>query len=457
MQQMMKTVRASAAALAAALLVSNAARAATPVLDLSAFATSGQTLNTIATDINNAGQIALTESFGTLSGTAPVQQSSVYRVNTATNSATRITLDGGSPTYLSTAGFTTYGTDRFFTFTVGGATVKSSLNATGTITGYAGQFFPGYASRPFTASGGTASTFSVAGVTSASGNAFTGFAVAQNVNDLGTVVGGAATGTDDNRSRPFVAVSGPAGTRVVYNLGTKNANPNAFGGGAATAINTAGRVVGNTALTIGNDDFTGNQAFYEDPNLDGSYTSNTQTTGTMVVIGTLAPRTTSLSGVPFTPGNSAAYGVNEAGVVVGTANTDDGNNTGSGTAHAFSFTTAGGIRDLGVLAGATGESIAYDINNLGVAVGEQAGVDGATHAVQFVNGTVVDLNTLIDPSSGWVLNTALAINDLNQIVGRGTLNGVTTAFALGVAVPEPTSLAAIASVGAVMLRRRRRA
>ena len=34
---------------------------------------------------------------------------------------------------------------------------------------------------------------------------------------------------------------------------------------------------------------------------------------------------------------------------------------------------------------------------------------------------MVDLNSLIDPSSGWVLSEANGINDLGQIVGGGSL------------------------------------
>src|SRR5690606_15993157 len=41
-----------------------------------------------------------------------------------------------------------------------------------------------------------------------------------------------------------------------------------------------------------------------------------------------------------------------------------------------------------------------------------------------------DLNLAIDPGSGWILQTAAAINDDGLIVGTGTLNGVSRAFLL---------------------------
>jgi uncharacterized membrane protein len=46
-------------------------------------------------------------------------------------------------------------------------------------------------------------------------------------------------------------------------------------------------------------------------------------------------------------------------------------------------------------------------------------------AFLYDGGKMVDLNTLIDPSSGWVLQRAAAINDAGQIVGSGFFNGET--------------------------------
>jgi probable HAF family extracellular repeat protein len=45
-----------------------------------------------------------------------------------------------------------------------------------------------------------------------------------------------------------------------------------------------------------------------------------------------------------------------------------------------------------------------------------------------------DLNTLINPSFGWVLQQAFAINDDGQVTGFGTIDGQTHAFLL---TPEP--------------------
>ena len=56
---------------------------------------------------------------------------------------------------------------------------------------------------------------------------------------------------------------------------------------------------------------------------------------------------------------------------------------------------------------------------------------------------MVDLNTLIDPLSGWELSAATAINDAGQITGYGVIGGQNHAFLL-TPVPEPTTLALLA-------------
>jgi len=49
------------------------------------------------------------------------------------------------------------------------------------------------------------------------------------------------------------------------------------------------------------------------------------------------------------------------------------------------------------------------------------------HAFLYTDGTGIrDLNNLIDPSLGWELLRANAINDQGQIVGLGALSGIGT-------------------------------
>jgi len=44
-------------------------------------------------------------------------------------------------------------------------------------------------------------------------------------------------------------------------------------------------------------------------------------------------------------------------------------------------------------------------------------------AIAWIGGVLQDLNALIDPASGWVLETANGVNKRGQIVGRGVRNG----------------------------------
>lgn len=82
----------------------------------------------------------------------------------------------------------------------------------------------------------------------------------------------------------------------------------------------------------------------------------------------------------------------------------------------------GKMTDLGTLPG-DNYSTAEAINASGIIVG-QAGLyanPAGNHAVMWQNGQIYDLNNLISPTSGWFLQTADAINDNGEIVGRGYL------------------------------------
>jgi len=63
-------------------------------------------------------------------------------------------------------------------------------------------------------------------------------------------------------------------------------------------------------------------------------------------------------------------------------------------------------------------SHARDLNDAGDVVGTSG-----SHAFLYAGGQMADLNSLIDPSSGWELVDATAINASGQIVGVGRLDG----------------------------------
>jgi probable HAF family extracellular repeat protein len=84
-------------------------------------------------------------------------------------------------------------------------------------------------------------------------------------------------------------------------------------------------------------------------------------------------------------------------------------------------------------------SVANDINNAGLIVGNSQRTSGsAAVATLWQGGVPIDLNTLLPAGSGWSLLSAEGINNADDIVGFGTIGGVQHGFLL-TAVPEPTS------------------
>jgi len=102
---------------------------------------------------------------------------------------------------------------------------------------------------------------------------------------------------------------------------------------------------------------------------------------------------------------SRAYGINEAGQVVGYAETADGEQ------HAFLWDRNIGMIDLGTLGG--NKSSAFGINNFGQVVGSAKTTGGELHAFLWEKGRITDLGVL----EGGNCTEAKAINDAGQVVG----------------------------------------
>ena len=90
------------------------------------------------------------------------------------------------------------------------------------------------------------------------------------------------------------------------------------------------------------------------------------------------------------------------------------------------------LTDLGTLGGSSSEARAVDY--FGDVVGSAQNAAGLPRAFVWRDGHMIDLNTVLAPGSGWVLESAAAIADTQQIVGYGTLKGKRRAFLLTPAV-----------------------
>ena len=243
--------------------------------------------------------------------------------------------------------------------------------------------------------------------------------------DLGTLGGSYSTATGINSSGAVAGVSSMKGDSSTHAF--------LYSGGSLTDLGTLG---GDSSSSAGIND--AGQVTGQSVTKEGQTHAFLATAGKMVDLGTLGGTA------------SFGYGINNQGTVVGQSYT-----TSDAAAHAF-ISANGMMTDLGSLTGFKG-SVARSINSDGVIVGNAYGkVDPSTkafvqHAFSYQNGVMKDLNDALPAGSGWVLTEASSINDLGQIAGFGTLNGVRSAYLLNAtalnAVPEPSTLVAFALVG----------
>lgn len=313
----------------------------------------------------------------------------------------------------------------------------------------------------------------------------TGYAV----NSSGTVAGAMENAWGINQA----FVSAPTGPQALnsngnesYGYGINNAgtvagttyiNGQAYGtiwsgsattllgaGSYAMAINNLGEVVGGNGSAFS--DVNGAVQDLEiGSGIDWSAAYGVNDAGTVVGDGQLSNGT--FRGIVWSPAgsmtllgtfggtSSQATAVANSGEVVGFAS------LATGYQNAFAW-SGGALVDLGTLGLS---SYAYGVNNSGEVVGYSYLSDGAQHAFLYDDGTLFDLNSLIPANSGLELLAAYGINDAGQITGVGLYDGQLTAFLLTdpppapsdpSPVPEPNAVAWVAAlgvIGAVMRQR----
>jgi hypothetical protein len=337
----------------------------------------------------------------------------------------------------------------------GNSTVEAfGINGAGTIVGtaqkYVGTSFRGDRAVRWEAGSTVAVELGALG-TSTSGSTS---ASARKINDAGVAIGSAQKYDGTGVQRGTRGVRWDAGSTVAIELGNIGLSANGTTSAVPTDINASGTIVGQSAKYDALDNWYGDRAV----RWDAGGTAATE----LANLGTDASSFT----------QAGANAVNDVGTLVGWAVKYVG---GVGKGPRAVRWDAGGTAatELGTLgtnsAGST-NARALDINAAGGIVGfaiapTPSGGFGDDHAVYWgLDGVALDLNTLIDPASGWVLNHAESITDTGLICGYGTFDpdGVggqaqyTRLFLLQ--LPEPTAAALIGPALAALLggRRRRR-
>jgi uncharacterized membrane protein len=92
--------------------------------------------------------------------------------------------------------------------------------------------------------------------------------------------------------------------------------------------------------------------------------------------------------------------------------------------------------ELPLLPGDT-DGTATAVNSLGEILGSSTASDGTSRLVLWQDGVAVELQTVLDPTTGagWTLSAAAAINNLGQIAGTGVHNGQSRAFLMTPVTP----------------------
>jgi len=233
---------------------------------------------------------------------------------------------------------------------------------------------------------------------------------------------------------PDLTLTGGVGTQIFPSVPLGELQPS----GVAIGLNDRGQVTGSAVLPPFFLDFrpfrwsvaTGAQAIAgccdtmwgNDINDAGVVVGTAQTSFSIGNRGFVAAgsTTTPLSILPGADpeGNAGAVAINGVGQIVGASVTP------TFARHAVLWSAAGVIQDLGTLGGTN--SLAIDINASGQVIGSsQIAGDAATHFFLWSSGTgMQDLNTTVNAG----ITSVVEINDAGQIIGTYTTGGQSHAF-----------------------------
>ena len=104
-------------------------------------------------------------------------------------------------------------------------------------------------------------------------------------------------------------------------------------------------------------------------------------------------------------------------------------------AHAWVQEAEASMVDLGTLGGPDSDARALDAS--GTIVGQADINADEARAFIFRDGTMTDLNSLLENPEGWVLTGANGINEVGQISGTGRINGIKHAYRLDPVLEGP--------------------
>lgn len=259
--------------------------------------------------------------------------------------------------------------------------------------------------------------------------------VATAVNRRGQVVGAAQTSPyDPDFHRAFLAEPGtPPALTDLGTLGGRNS--------AAFAVNDAGMVVGEAEMR---DNVV--RAFLYEPGKPGlrdlgtlggsqSYARGVNGRGAVVGWSETAQYETraflwekgAMRPLDAPEGAKATYAVavNDAGLVAGRAELAEG------VTRPVLWDAQGKPTLLPTLGGPSAEANAMNAAGLVVGASDLAGGDRPERrAVLWRDGKATDLNALLPPDSGWLLEAATGVNDRGEVVGWGRYRGRLCAFVL---------------------------